>query len=151
MSGSRALGVRVAIDDFGSGYSSLAYLHQLPIDELKIDRSLLSTGTAPSGSSDALIRTIVQIGRALGIRTLAEGIEDPAQLHRLQLSGCDRGQGFLLSRPVEAGAVEAWISPARYRPASSTAGRRDAAAGGRVKRSMPAGERPSRMPVTSAR
>ncbi len=100
----KALGVRIAIDDFGTGYSSLAYLRQFPADSLKIDRSFVA-GIVTSRESAALIDTVVQLARSLGIATLAEGIEDEAQLRALQLAGCERGQGFLFSRPVEAEAV----------------------------------------------
>ena len=75
----KALGVRIAIDDFGTGYSSLGYLRQFPVDSLKIDRSFV-TGIAGSEQSAALIHTLVQLGKSLDIETLAEGIEDKAQL-----------------------------------------------------------------------
>ncbi len=100
----KRLGVRIAIDDFGTGYSSLAYLRQFPADSLKIDRSFVA-GVASSHDSVALIETLVQLGSSLGIKTLAEGIEDAVQLRALQRAGCDLGQGFLFSRPVDAGTV----------------------------------------------
>jgi EAL domain-containing protein (putative c-di-GMP-specific phosphodiesterase class I) len=102
------LGVRVAIDDFGTGYSSLAYLRQFPVDALKIDRSFISA-MADSPESGALIHTLVELGRTLGLETLAEGIEDNEQLHKLQEEHCDRGQGFLFSRPIEPEAIEAFL------------------------------------------
>ena len=95
----KELGVRIAIDDFGTGYSSLAYLRQFPVDALKIDRSFIS-GIAGSKGSAALIHTLVQLGKTLDIETLAEGIEDQAQLETLQREHCDHGQGFLFSRPL---------------------------------------------------
>jgi EAL domain-containing protein (putative c-di-GMP-specific phosphodiesterase class I) len=97
----RALGIRVAIDDFGTGYSSLAYLQQLPVDALKIDRTFVS---APD--IDALIGTLVQLGRSLGLRTVAEGIEDEVQLAHLRDLGCDAGQGYLFAPPLEVAALE---------------------------------------------
>jgi EAL domain-containing protein (putative c-di-GMP-specific phosphodiesterase class I) len=98
------LGVRVALDDFGTGYSSLAYLQQFPVDQLKIDRSFIAAiDTSPEAAT--LIRTLVQLGRALGIETLAEGIEDVAQRDRLQAEQCELGQGFLFARPLEAHAI----------------------------------------------
>jgi diguanylate cyclase (GGDEF)-like protein len=100
----KRLGVRIAIDDFGTGYSSLAYLRQFPADSLKIDRAFVA-GVASSRDSLALIETLVQLGSSLGIKTLAEGIEDTAQLRALQRAGCDLGQGFLFSRPVDADTV----------------------------------------------
>jgi diguanylate cyclase (GGDEF)-like protein len=102
------LGVHVAIDDFGTGYSSLAYLRQFPVDALKIDRSFISA-MADSPEAGALIHTLVELGRTLGLETLAEGIEDNEQLHKLQEEHCDRGQGFLFSRPIEPEAIEAFL------------------------------------------
>jgi EAL domain-containing protein (putative c-di-GMP-specific phosphodiesterase class I) len=96
----KALGVRIAIDDFGTGYSSLAYLRQFPIDSLKIDRSFVS-GLPGSQESAAIVHTLVQLGKTLGIETLAEGIEAPAQLDFLKRQHCDQGQGFLLARPLD--------------------------------------------------
>jgi EAL domain-containing protein (putative c-di-GMP-specific phosphodiesterase class I) len=102
------LGVQVAIDDFGTGYSSLAYLRQFPVDALKIDRSFIAA-MADSPESGALIHTLVELGRTLGLETLAEGIEDNDQLAKLQAEQCDRGQGFLFSKPIEAEAIEAFL------------------------------------------
>ena len=100
----KALGVRIAIDDFGTGYSSLAYLRQFPVDALKIDRSFIS-GIAASSESKALIHTLVQLGKTLGLETLGEGIEERSQLRQLQREHCDSGQGFLFARPLEPDAV----------------------------------------------
>src|SRR5579875_2414956 len=109
----KALGVRLSIDDFGTGYSSLAYLQRFPVDELKIDRSFVSQ-LETSAQRDALIRTFVQLGRSLRIETIAEGIEDQAQLTRLQAERCDIGQGFLFARPMAADQcrefVERWAA-----------------------------------------
>jgi len=102
------LGVQVAIDDFGTGYSSLAYLRQFPVDALKIDRSFIAA-MADSPESGALIHTLVELGRTLGLETLAEGIEDNEQLAKLQAEHCDRGQGFLFSKPIEPEAIEAFL------------------------------------------
>jgi diguanylate cyclase (GGDEF)-like protein/PAS domain S-box-containing protein len=101
----KALGVMIAIDDFGTGYSSLAYLRQFPVDVLKIDRSFVSD---MSGSPDAaaFIHTLVELGRTLGLVTLAEGIEQSIQIDGLRSEKCDHGQGFLFSRPVDAATVE---------------------------------------------
>lgn len=101
----KTLGVRIAVDDFGTGYSSLAYLRQFPVDALKIDRSFIS-GIAASGDSKALIHTLVQLGKALGLETLGEGIEEQAQLRNLQHEHCDLGQGFLFARPLEPAAID---------------------------------------------
>ncbi|MGO9320747.1 MAG: putative bifunctional diguanylate cyclase/phosphodiesterase [Solirubrobacteraceae bacterium] len=108
----KQLGVRISIDDFGTGYSSLAYLRQFPADALKIDRSFID-GIATSEGSAALIHTLVQLGKTLDIETLAEGIEDQDQLDTLQREHCDHGQGFLFSRPLDADAVELFLSSAR--------------------------------------
>jgi diguanylate cyclase (GGDEF)-like protein/PAS domain S-box-containing protein len=105
------IGVQVAIDDFGTGYSSLAYLRQFPVDALKIDRSFV-TGVVESPESAAIIHTLVELGRGLGLGTLAEGIEDPLQLERLRENACERGQGFLFSEPVDAEAIEAMLATA---------------------------------------
>jgi diguanylate cyclase (GGDEF)-like protein len=101
----KALGVRIAIDDFGTGYSSLAYLRQFEPDALKIDRSFISAITY-SKESAAIMQTLVSLGKALGIETLAEGIEEPAQLRQLERECCDQGQGFLLARPLGVAEVE---------------------------------------------
>jgi EAL domain-containing protein (putative c-di-GMP-specific phosphodiesterase class I) len=94
----RALGVRLAIDDFGTGYSSLAHLHRFPLDILKIDRSFIAAlGDDEEGASIA--GAIVSLGRALGMVTVAEGIEETAQQRELDRLGCPLGQGFLFSRP----------------------------------------------------
>ena len=111
----KTLGVRIAIDDFGTGYSSLAYLRQFPADALKIDRSFID-GIATSKGSAALIHTLVELGRTLGIETLAEGIEDRAQLETLQREHCDQGQGFLFSRPLDVAAVEDFLASAETEP-----------------------------------
>jgi diguanylate cyclase (GGDEF)-like protein len=120
----KQLGVRLSIDDFGTGYSSLAYLQRFPVDELKIDRSFVSQ-LESTAQRDALIRTFVQLGRSLAIETIAEGIEDQAQLARLQAEKCDIGQGFLFARPMAADEcrqfLERWAvaPPPRTRPASA--------------------------------
>jgi diguanylate cyclase (GGDEF)-like protein len=104
----KALGVRIAIDDFGTGYSSLAYLRQFPVDALKIDRSFVAA-IAESPEAIAFVHTLVQLGKTLGLATLAEGIEETHQLGSLQRQDCDSGQGFLLARPLEVGAVAAFL------------------------------------------
>jgi len=102
------LGVRLAIDDFGTGYSSLAYLRQFSVDALKIDRSFIR-GVATSSESAALIHTLVRLGKTLNLETLAEGIEDHEQLVALQRQDCDMGQGFLLARPLDVEAADAFL------------------------------------------
>jgi diguanylate cyclase (GGDEF)-like protein len=104
----RALGVHVAVDDFGTGYSSLASLQQFPIDTIKIDR-VFTAALKRSSASDALIRTLVQLGRDLGITTVAEGVETMDQLDLLRAEHVDEVQGFLLSKPLEADAIASLI------------------------------------------
>jgi diguanylate cyclase (GGDEF)-like protein len=113
----KTLGVRIAIDDFGTGYSSLAYLRQFSVDALKIDRSFIS-GIAASADSKALIHTLVQLGKALGLETLGEGIEQEDQLRHLQQERCDSGQGFLFARPLEPEAVTQLLDSPSATPAA---------------------------------
>ncbi len=104
----KQLGPRIAIDDFGTGYSSFAYLQQFPIDALKIDRSFISrVGDGEEG--EVLLRSLVQLGKALSIETLAEGIERPQELSLIRQEHCDSGQGFLFARPLDAETVEAFL------------------------------------------
>ena len=105
----KALGVRIAIDDFGTGYSSLAYIRQFPIDVLKIDRSFVSA-MAGSRESDMLVHTLLQLGKSLGLETLAEGIETEAQLDELARLECDSGQGFLLGKPMTVANLRRTLS-----------------------------------------
>jgi len=100
----RALGVQIAIDDFGTGYSSLAYLEQFPVTHIKIDRSFVTPLDDPRRGA-GLVHAIIEIGRALGLTTVAEGIETPTQLRRLRELGCVLGQGYLFARPLERDAM----------------------------------------------
>ena len=104
----KQLGVRIAIDDFGTGYSSLAHLQQFPVDALKIDRSFIS-GLRHNKEGETLIRTLVQLGKALSIETFAEGIEQHHELSLLRDEDCDNGQGFLFARPLDPTAIEAFF------------------------------------------
>ncbi|CAG9173445.1 Inosine-5'-monophosphate dehydrogenase [Cupriavidus laharis] len=94
-------GVSLAIDDFGTGYSSFTYLQTLPVDTLKVDRSFLA-GIDAERRDSAILRAIVAMARSLGLTVVAEGVENEEQLGFLREIGCDRGQGFLLGRPVGA-------------------------------------------------
>ena len=104
----KALGIRIAVDDFGTGYSSLAYLRQFPVDSLKIDRTFI-TGLALSREAHVLAHTLIQLGKALGLQTLAEGVEDRDQVRELQREGCDLAQGFLFARPLAVDRFERFL------------------------------------------
>jgi EAL domain-containing protein (putative c-di-GMP-specific phosphodiesterase class I) len=100
----RRLGVQVQIDDFGTGSSSLTYLHRFSVDTLKIDRSFVSRMGKP-GDRAAIVQAIVTLARDMGISVVAEGVETPGQSAQLQDLRCDRGQGFFFSHPLEADAA----------------------------------------------
>jgi EAL domain-containing protein (putative c-di-GMP-specific phosphodiesterase class I) len=105
----RAMGVKISIDDFGSGYSSLAYLKQLPVDELKIDRSFV-IGIAPSAEEIAIVRSAIEIGHSLGLKVVAEGVETQAAWDILAELGCDTVQGYLITRPLPARQLGRWLA-----------------------------------------
>lgn len=102
----QAMGVRIAVDDFGAGYSSLGLLMSFAVDTLKIDRSLLDFDTTRRGS---LVMAIAELGHTLGLKVVAEGVETPQHLHRAREACCDAVQGFYLSRPLEENAVEGFL------------------------------------------
>ncbi len=104
-----ALGVRLSVDDFGTGYSSLANLKRLPIDGLKIDRSFVSP-MLHDESDLIIVRSTINLGHDLGLKVIAEGVEDRATLERLALLGCDLAQGYHLSRPLSAEAFTRWLA-----------------------------------------
>ncbi|WP_019587976.1 putative bifunctional diguanylate cyclase/phosphodiesterase [Deinococcus apachensis] len=108
----RELGVGLSIDDFGTGYSSLGYLQSYPVDTLKIDRSFINRMLGSEESAE-LVRTIITMAKNLRLRVVAEGIEFPAQLERLRALGCDYVQGYLLSRPLSAADVPAYLNRER--------------------------------------
>ena len=105
----RDLGLRISLDDFGTGYSSLRYLKNLPLDELKVDRSFLA-GATTSHKDRAMLQAIVYLGKQLGFEVCAEGVEEKPQLELLQSLGCDLYQGFLFSPAVAAEEFEALLS-----------------------------------------
>ena len=97
----RQLGVRISIDDFGTGYSSLSYLKKFPINYLKIDKSFVSD--IMNDESDAnIVGTIISMAHNLGLKVIAEGVEDKEQLRFLQLRNCDFVQGYFFSRPISS-------------------------------------------------
>jgi diguanylate cyclase (GGDEF)-like protein len=97
----KTVGVRLAIDDFGTGYASLSYLKRLPVDCLKIDRSLIK-GVAHDTEDTAIVRAVVTLAQSLGIVVTAEGVETAEQLYQLRALGCEQGQGYYFARPVAA-------------------------------------------------
>jgi len=104
----KELGVRIAIDDFGTGYSSMAHLQRFSVDALKIDRSFITQMTH-NREGETILRTLVQLGKALSIETLAEGIEQAHELTLLQGERCDSGQGFLFARPLDAADTASFL------------------------------------------
>ncbi len=100
----RDLGVKMAIDDFGTGYSSLSYLRRFPVDYVKIDRAFIS-GLGDGTEDAAIIQAIISMAHSLGLKVVAEGVENQSQLEFLRSHGCDEVQGYLISRPIEATAM----------------------------------------------
>jgi EAL domain-containing protein (putative c-di-GMP-specific phosphodiesterase class I) len=112
----RTTGVRVSLDDFGAGYSSLAYLKHLPLTEVKIDKSfVLNMSSEPR--DEMIVRSIVELGHNLGVAVVAEGVDDQGTLDRLAEMGCDVAQGYLIARPMEVSRLARWIETAA-RPAA---------------------------------
>jgi EAL domain-containing protein (putative c-di-GMP-specific phosphodiesterase class I) len=103
-----ALGVRLSVDDFGTGYSSLAYLQQLPVQEVKIDKSFVLPLTTEPGAA-AIVRSVIDLARNLGLSVVAEGVEDQRCWDRLRQLGCDRAQGYFLSRAIPPAEFAAWL------------------------------------------
>jgi diguanylate cyclase (GGDEF)-like protein len=104
----RSLGVHLALDDFGTGWSSLTHLQRMPVDEIKIDRSFVAAMASDAGSA-AIVSSTVDLAHALGLRVVAEGIEDEATWTRLRTVGCDAAQGYYLSKPLAPGELEASV------------------------------------------
>jgi diguanylate cyclase (GGDEF)-like protein/PAS domain S-box-containing protein len=112
----RELGVRIAMDDFGTGYSSFSYLQKFPFDTIKIDGSFIGALQTRS-EAHAIVRAVVSLGRSLGMRTCAEGVETAEQLALLKAEGCDEVQGYYLSRPVPAAEVARLLDQPAAAPA----------------------------------
>ena len=115
----KSLGLQMAIDDFGTGYSSLSYLRRFPIDRLKIDQSFTREVTSSSDGA-AIARAVIQLGHALDLRVIAEGVETEGQLHFLRENACDEIQGYFFSRPLDPAALRTLLS-ARTEPEASGA------------------------------
>jgi EAL domain-containing protein (putative c-di-GMP-specific phosphodiesterase class I) len=115
----RDLGVVVSVDDFGAGFTSLAHLSSLAVKELKLDRVFISRLTSPDGSRDLnLVRATIELGHALGLRIVAEGIEDLETLELLSELGCDLGQGYFIGVPKPADHLA--FRPQPFAPANQT-------------------------------
>ena len=112
------MGLSLSVDDFGTGYTSLGYLRRLPITELKIDRSFV-THMATSEEDAVIVRSTIDLGRNLGLGVVAEGVEDVEVLVALRHLGCDVAQGYLLSRPLPADELTAWLNAFTARSASA--------------------------------
>jgi EAL domain-containing protein (putative c-di-GMP-specific phosphodiesterase class I) len=109
----RTLGVRIAVDDFGTGQSSLVYLKRLPLTTLKIDREFLRDVQRDAGDA-AIFASIVQLGHSLGLYVIAEGIETEDDRRLVEAHKCDGMQGYLLSKPMDGRDVAAWLRKFRY-------------------------------------
>ncbi|NGM11960.1 EAL domain-containing protein [Verrucosispora sp. CWR15] len=107
------IGVGIALDDFGTGYSSLQHLRRLPLSEVKVDRSFV-LGMAEDADDAAIVRSTIELAKALGLRVVAEGVEDERTWRMLHAAGCDAAQGWFYARPMPAEELAAWL--ARYRP-----------------------------------
>jgi len=105
----RDLGIKISMDDFGTGYASLSNLHRFPFDKIKIDRSFVAN-MGERDDAAAIIKAVVWLGKDLGITTVAEGVETPEQLAHVRAFGCAEVQGFLFSAPLPVAALHAFIA-----------------------------------------
>jgi diguanylate cyclase (GGDEF)-like protein/PAS domain S-box-containing protein len=118
----RNRGIRVSVDDFGTGYSSLSYLQQFPLDALKIDRSFVC-GINTSAGETSIVNAIINMGRSLNLRVIAEGVETAGDLAFLKAKHCDEAQGFYFSKPVPADQFASFFKCHKYRPSKGSPGR----------------------------
>jgi len=109
----RDIGVRISIDDFGTGHSSLAQLRNIPLHELKIDKSFVMT-IIDDAQNEAIVRTTIDLAHSLKLEVVAEGVEDEATLRRIASLGCEQAQGYFLSKPIPAEEFLQWIH--EFRP-----------------------------------
>jgi diguanylate cyclase (GGDEF)-like protein len=114
----RDMGIRIAVDDFGKGYSSLSYLRDLPIDELKLDRSFIHT-MMDDPRATALVVSTIDLAHSLGLEMTAEGVEDPETYRALTDYGCDLAQGFLMSKPEPAPVLDQWLTTRALLPSAA--------------------------------
>jgi diguanylate cyclase (GGDEF)-like protein len=126
----REMGVATSIDDYGTGYSSLGYIKQLAVNELKIDRTFVS-GMEADHRNAAIVRSTIELGHNLGLAVVAEGVETEHELAQLRRFGCDVAQGYLFARPMDAAALESWLAGAREKTSWKTADALDEARGAR--------------------
>jgi diguanylate cyclase len=112
----RALGVRLSLDDYGTGHSSLSYLKRLPLDEVKIDRAFVA-GIVGDANDALIVRSTIDLARNLGLEVVAEGVEGKDVLDHLRTLRCHEAQGFHLSRPLPADALADWLAARRREPA----------------------------------
>jgi EAL domain-containing protein (putative c-di-GMP-specific phosphodiesterase class I) len=107
------MGIRLSIDDFGTGYSSLAYLQRLPVDDIKVDRSFV-LNMLKNSSDEAIVRSTIELAHNLGLRAIAEGVEDAATLDRLRVLGCDLAQGFYMGLPMPLAELSEWLATSEW-------------------------------------
>jgi EAL domain-containing protein (putative c-di-GMP-specific phosphodiesterase class I) len=133
LSAVRRLGVTVSLDDFGTGYSSLAYLTRLPVDRIKIDKSFVQELTVKETChpARAMVEAMVALARALGMRTVAEGIETETQLALVKELGCDAVQGYFIGKPVSAARIEPYAEPRFGHAPAGVSSLQDAGSGSR--------------------
>jgi diguanylate cyclase (GGDEF)-like protein len=126
-----ALGIRLSIDDFGTGYSSLSYLKRMPVDEIKIDKSFVM-GMTDHKDDETIVRSTIDLGHNMGLKVVAEGVENEEMMLRLKALRCDLAQGFHLSRPLPPARLESWLkvwAGQREEPVVSADAMRDIAVG----------------------
>jgi EAL domain-containing protein (putative c-di-GMP-specific phosphodiesterase class I) len=107
------MGIRLSIDDFGTGYSSLAYLQRLPVDDIKVDRSFV-LNMLKNSSDEAIVRSTIELAHNLGLKSIAEGVEDRATFDRLRDLGCDNAQGYYIGRPMPLDELGRWLETSMW-------------------------------------
>jgi EAL domain-containing protein (putative c-di-GMP-specific phosphodiesterase class I) len=110
----KARGIAIAIDDYGTGYSSLAHLKRLPVDELKIDKSFVTHLGDGSAEDSVIVRSTIELGHNMGLKVIAEGVESAEAWAVLKRMGCDMAQGYYMSRPLPSDQLVAWMRESRW-------------------------------------
>jgi len=113
LNGIAQLGITLAIDDFGTGYSSLAYLKRLPVRTLKIDGSFV-TAMLDDEQDEIIVHSTINLAHNLGLKVVAEGVEDEQVLERLRQQGCDQAQGYFIEKPQPAEKVDTWLASSEW-------------------------------------